>query len=364
LISYSPTLFSNLSVIYIEPKESAFKALNVLTQKSILFSLFSFFIIGIIAILSSRHLTGSILKLTSAAEEFGQGHLNVELKIDSRDEVGRLAKTFSKMAEDIKKLLIETQDKERMALELKTAQYVQSYLFPQQPEAKINKIQIHGQHLTSTECGGDWWHYFSIDQDLYIIIADATGHGTPAALITAASRSLFVEFEKSPRDLTSMASNWSQAVAQCSGQKIYMTAQLMKINTLTGHYEIINASHELPFKTNSVDGKFEICPLVPGPSLGEIKKITQQSWKVERGILGPGERFIFYTDGIWDVKTASGQKLSDRRFLSQLDKLKRQHSDQLGFINGLFDYIKKTQEDRAFIDDIAFVVVDHIKGGN
>jgi PAS domain S-box-containing protein len=51
----------------------------------------------------SHSVSDSITKLKDSASEIGKGNLDVKIDIQSRDEIGDLANTFNKMAEDLKK---------------------------------------------------------------------------------------------------------------------------------------------------------------------------------------------------------------------------------------------------------------------
>ncbi|MEZ4752011.1 MAG: SpoIIE family protein phosphatase [Bdellovibrionota bacterium] len=42
---------------------------------------------------------------------------------------------------------------------------------------------------SASTCGGDWWGYIPVGNKVVILIGDATGHGVPSALVTAAAQS-------------------------------------------------------------------------------------------------------------------------------------------------------------------------------
>src|SRR5262249_50797605 len=149
----------------------------------------------ILALLLSYTLTKNINVLTWFAKRVGQGDFSAKPDIRSRDEVGVLGRTFSQMIDEVQKLLKETAEKARMEDELKTAGVIQESLFPAKKESEEGSIKLAGFYTTSSECGGDWWNYFLSNNEFHAIIADATGHGTPAALITAAARSIYTHIQ-------------------------------------------------------------------------------------------------------------------------------------------------------------------------
>ena len=52
-------------------------------------------------------------------------------------------------------------------------------------------LRLASHFQPAAECGGDWWGFFRIGDKLAVMIADATGHGVPSALVTASARSCF-----------------------------------------------------------------------------------------------------------------------------------------------------------------------------
>lgn len=85
----------------------AFEAVSILKTKSYLFFIGILVFSIILSILFSNGLTVSLRKLSEAAKELGQGNLNAQVNIRSKDEVGLLANTFNKMGGHIVSLLDE-----------------------------------------------------------------------------------------------------------------------------------------------------------------------------------------------------------------------------------------------------------------
>ena len=62
----------------------------------------------------SKRITTPIRELATAAEKVAQGHLDLDIAVDSRDEIGELATDFNKMATDLKQLIRERQINETL----------------------------------------------------------------------------------------------------------------------------------------------------------------------------------------------------------------------------------------------------------
>ena len=77
----------------------------------IILSMVGVLILSVIVIFSLK-VTSPIIGLKKAAEEIGRGSLGVRVKVQSRDEIGHLARAFNKMADDLNNSFSELIKKE------------------------------------------------------------------------------------------------------------------------------------------------------------------------------------------------------------------------------------------------------------
>ena len=355
LISAASIKNSDLKLLAIDSEKVALGAIGVLYRRSIVFVIFSIFLTVIIALALSTRLTRKLQELTIVAGEIGQGNFSHQLSVTSDDEVGVLGQAFRRMSDEIQKLLVLTKEKARMDAELKTARLVQNNLFPKPSWTEKNELSVAGVYRTSTECGGDWWYYFERGDELFIIIADATGHGTPAALMTSAARSLFSKIERDDSSLIGIATDWDRAVAASSGQRVFMTALLFRINSKTGSGFYLNAAHEAPIIVKNNDGQLTSEPLelASGTFLGDSK----QSWTEVPFKLDPGDRMLLFTDGVWDIANNEGKKFSSVRLMKALCRLASETEDAKAFVEKIDTLIHDHSQGRDYPDDVTLVAV-------
>lgn len=358
LISSAQMGYGGFLFLSLIEENKALGALNSLFKKSLVFIGFSFFASVILSLLLSNRLTQNIKSLTETAELIGTGDFSKEPNFKSNDEVGILSNAFRKMAREIQRLLLETVDKTRMETELKTARLVQDSLFPQSATYKNGHVRLCGTNKTTTECGGDWWFYYQKGSELYVFVADATGHGIPAALITAAARSLFAYIKDTDTDLKQIAASWDKSIFECSNGKVNMTAYLLQINVELGECRGINAGHEPPI-LSSLSGTGFVSKYLDtsrNHSLGERKG----TWGEDRFQLQPGDRLVLFTDGLLAIRAPDGKGYSEKRFLGYLNKLLSPPApapEQL---------VKKIDQDftdlgagQPLPDDVTLVVLDY-----
>ncbi|MGK5093905.1 AAA family ATPase [Deltaproteobacteria bacterium TL4] len=84
----------------------------------------------------------------------------------------------------------DLKERERLKMELETAHTVQEFLIPKE-NPQLEAIEIASFYQFASETGGDWYdfRYTPHLNTLDVMIGDVTGHGVPAALITAAASS-------------------------------------------------------------------------------------------------------------------------------------------------------------------------------
>lgn len=332
-------------------------ALQVLFRRSLVFVFFSTCVTIIVALLLSKGLTSNINALTRMASSVGSGNFDVDPGFEARDEIGILAKAFRQMTTEIRRLIQTSIEKTRMEEELRTTRLVQGSLFPAKSDGAALGFRIAGSYRTSTECGGDWWYYYRHGDIMYVAIADATGHGTPAALVTSAARAVFSVMEDREQPLTEIMRAWDQAVRRCSNGRIFMTGQLTAINLRDGRSQIINAGHELPIILRPRPGdacEADFRSLSLNGSLGE----SVPAWTVDEFTIQPGERLILFTDGLLAIEDNRGRGLGEKRFLRFLEEAVTPEQEARGLIELLERKIEETTGDRPLPDDITMVVID------
>ncbi len=222
-------------------------------------------------------------------------------------------------------LLELTKETTRLEAELETTRMVQSMFFPT-PKAEFKDCHLYGFAEPATECGGDLWGYFKQDEDIfYVFVGDATGHGVPAALVTAVARGSFyiVELElqsgKVDNSPKAMMEVLNHAVYNTSKQKVMMTFFLAKINEKDKTMTFTNAGHNFPFLLDHQ--KKKIVPVLAkeaqGPRLG-----FEPGYKYEESVMPLDDPFALFafTDGLVEAVDPNGAEYGDKKLRRLLKK--------------------------------------------
>ncbi|MBF0238462.1 MAG: AAA family ATPase [SAR324 cluster bacterium] len=98
--------------------------------------------------------------------------------------------------EKVQQASLKIEQNERMRHELATAKTVQQFLIPRE-DPVLDEIEIASYYKSASETGGDWYdfHHYAGDKRLDVLIGDVTGHGIPAAIITAMAASIYHSME-------------------------------------------------------------------------------------------------------------------------------------------------------------------------
>jgi len=96
---------SGWSVLVMRDPAEALQSVNTATRTILLTSLVVMLLAGLLALAAARFLTGSILRLTRAAEKVAAGDLTVQARVESNDEIGTLATTFNRMTAQLHETL-------------------------------------------------------------------------------------------------------------------------------------------------------------------------------------------------------------------------------------------------------------------
>lgn len=363
IVSYANTGVSDMRIASVVNKEDALSAVNALLLQSLLFFLALIASTVIISVIASIKLTSALRDLYEATKKVAKGQFDVRVNTESNDEVGGLAEGFNFMAAEVSRLMIETQEKARMASELKTVKVVQETLFPDE-KCKMGPFQIIGHFEPASECGGDWWNYSRVGDKLYLWIGDATGHGAPAAMVTSAAKSAVTIIEDLPLLTPGKALEiMNRAIHETSKGKILMTFFVASVDLKTGELVYANASHEPPYLIHNAGIgkkilKRDLIPLVEvnGPRLGDKRSSSYPESKIH---LSKGDLLLFYTDGIIDLKNSSGKAWGERGFVKSVCDSVSVSGGVENKIIELKSKIRNYRQESELVDDITLMMCEY-----
>lgn len=327
LVAFSKSPKDDWVILSVIDEELAFRVARELRQKTLAFAGIIISLAIIFGTLLARTLTAPIDDLVEGTEHLSKGDFKHTIPKRGEDELGQLADSFNYMSKELLRYIEEVKEKTRMENELAVAQLVQSSFFPDKKVVTEN-FSVVGHYASASECGGDWWGTRTINEKTLLFIADATGHGVPAALITATANcvaNLLPQIcEEHPELLESPAKileYFNSAVYKVGG-KILMTFFIGIYDKRTGTLKYANASHNPPYLYRFSDQepqKSDITLLLDaeGERLGHIENPNYTEGSVN---MNDKDVLIMVTDGIIEAENAEKKQYGERRFLKSILK--------------------------------------------
>lgn len=358
LLSSSSLGINDLYLLTLTNKKEAFGVLTYLINKSLIVFLMVLSGVVLVSQFASMYITKRILVLYDAAKQIISGNFKVNIEVKGNDEISLLSQTFNHMAVEIVKLLEDTAQGARLEAELKTAQAVQQTLFPPS-HSKFECGEIHGSYQSASECGGDWWHYFENDKKIWIWMADATGHGAPAALITSAIKSAVAMTENLKMEPELAIELVNKSICQVSKNKMMMTCFLGVIDKSTKVIHYVNASHEAPFiLSKRTDLKKKDLRFLDNSKCNRLGQSLTSEYTVASEQLDAGDRIFVYTDGIPDIRNKAEESLQERGMFKVVLEHHNKGVNVSEFITGIQTQFDTYRENTELIDDVTFFAVD------
>lgn len=220
-----------------------------------------------------------------------------------RDEEGRLTHYISIHADVTERRLAEEQRHE-----LDMARNIQRSLLPKCPLTLPN-VQVFGICLPASHVGGDYFDYFTVGEDLDVIISDVSGHSMGSALIMAEARStLKAEARRKKKALGHGPSETLQALNELlfedlDGADLFISLFYLRYNSQTRQLRYASAGHNQPFLLRRFAQSCELLD-ADGMVLGVLKDVRFEQKTLD---LLPGDQILLYTDGIVESRNEAGE---------------------------------------------------------
>ncbi len=320
----------NLTLVSVSETESTRLAIRDILMKSAAWTWLISLTFIFIAFLGARQVTRRMVEVTESTKRIARGDFDSTPSFKSLDEVGELASAVTDMSAQIQSLLTVRVENARKEKELETARLVQSTMFPKFLSPGKD-LAIAGECIPASECGGDWWsHYRSPCGDDYVIIADATGHGAGAAMVTAMAfatcQSLFHSIERgevkayAPADVLRRLNTtlWRAGVGSTT-----MTAFVGVIPADRTTILFASAGHPFPVVQPHDPGDSRLVTKKKQPKRylqlsapsGGVLGMSEDFEGAEKSVeLKRGDRIFLYTDGLTEEINEAGEAFGVTRF--------------------------------------------------
>ena len=196
--------------------------------------------------------------------------------------------------------------------ELRTIADIQKSLLPEEvPHVPGLDVAVHYQ--TAKRAGGDYYDFFKLpDGRLGVLVADASGHGAPAAVLMAVAHTIAHTRAEPPLRpgelLTHLNAHLTPRYTQATGS--FVTAFYAVFDPVNGTLSYASAGHTPPRLLRCPDGSR--VPLNRAQRLPMGIK-PDEVYPEQTVPLTPGDQVVFFTDGVIEAVNPDGEVFGSDR---------------------------------------------------
>lgn len=284
--------------------------------------------------------------ITTQTEEFGFNH-------ETLPDVFWQANLFGRATHNLVLKADVEQAYQTIDRELKIVSGIQRSLLPKQmPE--IPGLQLAAHYQTSQRAGGDYYDFFRLsDTHWGILIADVSGHGTPAAVVMAITHSiahLFPNRDCSPSHLLQFV-NEHLCERYTSGIEAFVTAFYAVYDSKTRTLTYSRAGHNPPRVWKCKQQRAIELDDAGGMPLGLFPETEFPEASLT---LDVGDRLVLYTDGITEAQSPAGALFSTGQLDRVVNRSCQKASDDL--VSSIVRAVDNFTEHASPTDDRTLVV--------
>ena len=241
---------------------------------------------------------------------------------------------------------------QKLRADLSIARSLQCSLLPKN-KLSSDKLDFSFIYKPCETLGGDFFDIFQIDSDhIGVYIADVSGHGVAASMLTMFLRAALDKTQLSPAKVLKQL--YSYFNENGFADELYIAI----------FYGIIDTSN-LTFTYSNAG--LNVCPLIM--SKGDIQLLRTPGIPISNWVLDPqyneltvnlntGDRMFFYTDGIIEIRNSEKAQFGEDRIIQHLmESIPEPSSVLSGLIDKALSFSgKKSSND--IIDDITMALIE------
>lgn len=229
---------------------------------------------------------------------------------------------------------------------------IQRSLLPRELPA-IPRLDLAAHYQTSRWAGGDYYDFFPLpDGQWGLLIADVSGHGTPAAVMMAITHSLAHSYPGHPTPPSVLLAHVNARLARLytADSGTFVTAFYAIFEPRRRTLTYASAGHNPPRLKRCGGRRIDVLDGVGGLPLGLFDDIGYEQATVA---LEPGDQVVLYTDGITEATDPDGRMYG----VPRLDEvLGRCQETADGLIRAILDDLARFTGDQPPADDRTLLV--------
>ncbi len=249
---------------------------------------------------------------------------------------------------------------EELDRELKAVGEIQRSLLPIQLP-NIPGLDLAASYQTSRRAGGDYYDFFRLPPEhpddhrlrYGILIADVSGHGTPAAVLMAVTHSIAHGFEQPtspPNELLAFV-NKRLCDSYTTDTGVFVTAFYAIYDPTTRQLTYSSAGHNPPRLRRHRDEHFVPMDEAQGFPLGVV---PDEPYPLACLTLAPGDTIVMYTDGITEARPTGSSTMLEVEGLD--GAMAQATTDPAELLNAVLEAVKLIAGDEVNDDRTVLIL--------
>lgn len=265
-----------------------------------------------------------------------------------------LEEMVAERTEELREAQLELLEQQRLEREAQLAAEVQGNLLPDRVPS-LDGFEFAATALPARYVSGDLYDFLDDEKVCHIALADVAGKGIPAAMLNSAARVLHraeIDRDKingnSPRLILS---NVQRALHEDLEQaEVFITFLSAKLDAEFGRLTYANAGHVEPLwwrhERNGVPLSSTALPV------GILSDNEVGEEEIE---LRPGDRIIFYSDGVTDAINPQRERFGKEQFMDVLREYKGASAETIR--DRIIEAIERFRSGEPLADDLTLIVL-------
>lgn len=259
---------------------------------------------------------------------------NEHLKLVIRNGITqkRLRRVLEEKLRELDTVLLEkaqlAEHTEMLKEELRLAQKVQQSMLPHCfPEA--NGFAFFARYEPALEVGGDFYDVIPLaGERLALLLADVTGHGIQAALLTVLLKVTFATFQNWDVRPGEILSYMNGVIHKILPKGHFVAGTVAQIEPRRATCTVVNAGIPHPYVLRRKSNAVERIP-ANGLLLGVAPEELYVAGEEVTVSLEPGDRLVFLTDGLTEAENERGELFETKCLVPTLRKLVPQPIEEM-----------------------------------
>ena len=270
------------------------------------------------------------------------GLVNIYSKyINDETEIGTLARSYTDLItfnnnyiENIHEI---ESDKERIKAELDIATRIQASTLPTE-NITTDAYIVNGYSHPAKEVGGDFFDYYELnDDEVVIVIGDASGKGVPAAILAMITQVIVKQLIQTELDPSKVLYSLNNQLCEKNSESMFLTLWLGVYNKTTGKLTFSNAGHNPPLINE--DGKFRYLNIESGIVLGIMEDFEYINEEITLT-----DEIVVYTDGITDANNEENEMYGEDRLLNFFNEFKSDNDPIRPLLSDIHNFTKGAEQ--------------------